>query len=316
MSELAPSDTAPAAAESPSGSQRLRTYQSILRIAVLLLLIALVAFVLFVPLPHAWRSTWRSKLLDLGHIPLFALVTVALYRNLRLGLTGAFCVATASAGVCELLQAAAHRSADISDFLRGAIGSLIAVLLVTGSRRPHRWVLCTAASVMLLIWPVADATPRLWDAWTAYQAFPVISDFETRWASHRWYKDNATVECVKGLGHVNFFPTTRGTSGIILFPVIQDWSRYRYLCCDFFLPGEMTLLISVRDGRRIVGDRKRFDLQQQYEVGNHKVKIDLQSLARGDEFAPLDLTRIQSFHIVARDLQHSRELILEHVRLE
>ena len=51
-------------------------------------------------------------------------------------------------------------------------------------------------------------------------------------------------------------------------------------------------------------------------AGRHRVVIDLQDLAAGQQFAPLDLTRIQSFHIAATQLTEPRMLYLHKIELE
>jgi hypothetical protein len=293
----------------------------------LTIVLGTVILVLLIPLPHAWRSTWRSKLLDLGHIPLFAFLTFAIYRNLRVGLAVAFCIAASTAAACELAQAAVMRAADFTDFLRGVIGSLLVVVLARGFRSPLKTgtaLAHLAVAALLLVWPVVDAIPKLWDAVDAYRSFPIICDFQTRWQSHRWYKERATVERITGIdwrgpsvGQMEFYPNGATFGAVILFPVIHDWSRYHQLCCDLVVPDEaVDLLISVRDGRRVTGNRKRFDMLRQYLPGDHHVRIDLDSLARGDEFAPLDLTHIESFHLVVQELEQPKSLIVQKVWLE
>jgi hypothetical protein len=219
------------------------------------------------------------------------------------------------------------RSADFFDFLRGAIGSLLVVVFVRGFRRPisiSSVLSHMAIAALLIVWPLADAVPKLWDAVEAYRSFPVICDFQTRWQSHRWSKDHATVERVSGaewqgrwVGRMEFRPNEVNSAAVILFPVNRDWSQYHQLCCDFVvLNSTADLLISVRDGRRVTGPKKRFDMEREYLPGAHHVRIDLDSLARGDEFSPLDLTRIQSFHLVVQHMEQPKLLIVQKVWLE
>ena len=53
-----------------------------------------------------------------------------------------------------------------------------------------------------------------------------------------------------------------------------------------------------------------------YGVGDHHVTIDLEALARGDEFSPIDLTRIQSFHLVVRGTGAPQSVLIHRVYLE
>jgi hypothetical protein len=92
---------------------------------------------------------------------------------------------------------------------------------------------------------------------------------------------------------------SRGTSAI-LFPVIRDWSEYETLEVSFEFEGKPLLfLISVRDGKKLPPELPRFDLWRRYSSGKHDVKIDLNELAQGGAFPPIELHRVQSLHLVA-----------------
>ena len=71
----------------------------------------------------------------------------------------------------------------------------------------------------------------------------------------------------------------------------------------------------VRDGRRVEPPLKRFDSIRLYSEGSHRICFDLQRLARGEEHAPLDLTRIQSFHFCVKGLSGPRRVDLHRVLL-
>ena len=98
-----------------------------------------------------------------------------------------------------------------------------------------------------------------------------------------------------------YFPPnpSRGTSAI-LFPVIRDWTAYETLEVSFEFEGEPLLfLISVRDGKKLPPELPRYDLWRRYSPGKHDVQIDLNELARGGNFPPIELHRVQSLHLVA-----------------
>lgn len=298
-----------------------------LRFVFVVLPVLATAALLFMPLPNFWKTPWRSKVLDLGHIPLFALLTICLHRSGILGRWSVLGLATIIAGVGELAQLAVHRSADVFDFLRGVTGALLAIVWLRVLDRPRNVQrLCGnfALAVALLAWPVADALPKLWDAYTAYRSFPVLCDFQSRWESTRWMKDHVRMDRVpdergseRWLGRMEFCPNARGSSGAVLFPVVRDWTNYRQLCCEFSFTGDpLSILISIRDGRKVSEPLKRFDLDREYTAGDHRVSIDLSTLARGEQFAPLDLSRVESFHFVVQHVGEPRTVYLRSVRLE
>jgi VanZ family protein len=281
---------------------------------------------LLVPLPNQSRSPWVSKLLDVGHVPLFALVTVCFWRLVGRRIWLAFSLAVVSAVAAEVGQTFVDRSGDLLDVVRGLLGALIAVVWLQLRPRAVAWRRIAAGSAItcaLAAWPFWDCGPILLDAVRAYRSFPVLSDFQSPWEPLRWFTDGALLKRVAAVEHgegwagrLDVSPH-QGGNGAILFPIVQDWSSYRRLGCTFSFSGEpLRILISVRDGRKARPPLRRFDLERVYVAGRHRVVIDLHDLAAGQRFAPLDLTRIQSFHIVATQLTESRTLYLHTIELE
>src|SRR4051812_41449700 len=80
------------------------------------------ALLLLCPLPRDWEGGWRGQSFDLGHVPLFAALTAALWR----GRGGAWYVpvlpALALAALPEVVQPYFGRSGSLADFLRGGAG--------------------------------------------------------------------------------------------------------------------------------------------------------------------------------------------------
>jgi hypothetical protein len=104
-----------------------------------------------------------------------------------------------------------------------------------------------------------------------------------------------------------------------MFPAIHDWSGYDALHVDFSVTGApLPLVLSVRDGRRVDPPLERFDMYDVYAKGRHDVAIDLKRIARGSaSTAPVDTSRVESFHIFVDDPQgRPRALRLHRVWLE
>jgi len=281
---------------------------------------------LLAPLPNQNRSAWVSKLLDAGHVPLFALVTVCFWRMVGRRIWLAFSLSVVLAVVAEVGQTFSGRSGELLDGVRGLLGALMAVLWLPLRPRSVAWRRIAAGLAMtcaLAAWPLWDCGPILLDAFRAYRSYPVLSDFQSPGEPLRWFTDGAHLERVAAVeqgegwaGRLDVSPR-QGGNGAILFPIVQDWSGYRRLACTFSFSGEpLRILISVRDGRKVRPPLRRFDLEREYVAGRHRVVIDLQDLAAGQQFAPLDLTRIQSLHIVATQLTEPRTLYLHKIELE
>src|SRR5438067_789173 len=124
---------------------------------VLCLGLGAVAVLLLAPLPHFWRGVWQSKFFDLGHVPLFAALTLLLWAVLGPGLVRPVLIALAVAGLAEIVQNWVGRTGDLLDFVRGALGSLAAAAIIRAwqarSRR-LRAAGCLLLAAGLVAWPV------------------------------------------------------------------------------------------------------------------------------------------------------------------
>ena len=112
--------------QAPEGDVKLAWPKTALGLAITCLGLAVAG--LLMPLPNQNRSAWVSKLLDAGHVPLFALVTVCFWRIVGRRLWLAFSLAVALAVAAEVCQTFSGRSGELLDVVRGLLGALMAVL--------------------------------------------------------------------------------------------------------------------------------------------------------------------------------------------
>jgi hypothetical protein len=279
------------------------------------LIFAAVGTLLLMPLPNDYRALWFGATTDLVHVPLFALLTYPLIRYCWPGYAGV--VVTAALVVAlgaEAVQPLVGRSASWRDFYYGAVGVLIAVVALR-----QNWPLgCRLLLIALLTaWPLSRAAPVVIDGFRAWNSFPVLADFQGRLSTRRWLLQGARVQPQGDHAVVEFAADPEHGTGMILLPVVRDWTAYERLVIDFSFEGEPLLfLISVRDGKPVPDDEPRFDLWKRYPPGKHHVEIELADLARGTKhFSPIELDRIQSLHLVAVD-NEPRTLNIGIIRLE
>ena len=112
-----------------------------------------------------------------------------------------------------------------------------------------------------------------------------------------------TVEGLDRAPHRAFLRALGLTDGDLKKPFVGVASTDgRVTPCNALL-GELAreACAAVRDGKKVSPRLPRFDLWRQYEPGRHHVVIDLDDLRRGGRFPPIDMRRIQSFHLVAFD---------------
>jgi hypothetical protein len=153
------------------------------------------------------------------------------------------------------------------------------------------------------------------DALNAWRSFPVLADFQSPFDDRRWLFSEAELQRAPEGALLKLSAQKRSGSGIVLLPAVRDWTDYERLEIDFSFEGEPLLfLISVRDGKKLPPELPRYDLWRRYKPGTHHVRIELSELARGGNFPPIELDRVQSLHLIGFDDQ-PRTLLLEPIRL-
>ena len=297
------------------------------RLVLLLLPVALTAALLLVPLPRAWHGGWRSTLFDLGHVPLFVALTLALGVILRVRWYWPVLLAIVIAGLGEWLQSFVSRSADVMDFLRGAASALAAGTVLRawqGPRTRARLALHGLAALAFLAWPIANTAPRLLDAYEGWRAFPTLADFDAPRRLLRWGCQQATLERVpsaqfpgKWDARLEFHPGPERYPGAGLEHVLRDFSGYRRICWAFTVEGEpLTLHFSLRGDPKRQADTPHYDSEQTFSPGTHVATIDLAVAADRARPGRLDLSQVWRSLVFVIEPDRRRTVYLHRVWLE
>lgn len=296
-----------------------------LRRLAALAVVAAAAVLLFAPQPVAWQAGWRAKLLDFGHVPLFAALAVALRVGLRWRLRWCLLVAVAAAGLVEVVQPFAGRTAGWGDFAHGVLGALAgaAVVRAVGCRLPGAagWLALAAG---LVAWPVAEVAPHLVDAVEANRAFPVLAEFETDRELLRWEWHQAELTRVPDpgwpggrVGRLDLFPGREPYPGASLRPVVGDFRGHRRLCCAIRVDGDpLGLVISVRSATADPRRTTHAQVGRTYPEGDHKVCLDLADLAAAGRPDPLDLSDVRHVQFFTVRPATPRTVFISRVWLE
>ncbi len=280
-------------------------------------MLAVLACLLLVPLPNGYRALWFGAASDTIHVPLFAVLTFLLVRFCWPGrMWTVVAVAFLLAAGAEVVQPLFGRSASWRDLAYGVVGIAMAIVALQ-----RHWSLALRAGLImaLAMWPLAHAAPVLLDAYRGWRSFPVLADFDGPFCDRRWLRrprNGVHIQPVRGSALVEFAAEPDSGAGMILLPIVRDWTRYERLVIDLAFEGEpLFLLISVRDGKKLPPEKPRFDLWRHYPPGKHHIEIDLADLARGGDFPPIELDRVQSLHLQVYDDQ-PRTVLLGPIRLE
>lgn len=272
--------------------------------------VAATAMLLLAPLPRAWEGGWRGQLLDLGHVPLFATLTLTLGREGGGRWHWPTLLALTLAALAEVAQPFLGRSGSVADFLRGAAGVLAAATLLRAARGPRTWPRLVGhglAALALVALPVGLEAPKLLDAAEGLRDFPTLADFRADRRLLRWECQQAMLTRVEApgnpgerAGRLEFRPGPAPYPGATLEHVVRDLRDYRCLCWSFVVEGgPLTLTFSVRGGPDSGGVTSHYQFGREYGPGEHTAVMDLSRAARLGEEGPLDLADLSWSQVFA-----------------
>ena len=287
---------------------------------IALIAVVVAAGLLFAPTSVARLGVWRDRLLDFGHVPLFAALLLALRAGFGPPLRGPLLVTIGLAALAEIVQPCLGRSGGWIDFLRGALGALAAAAAVRAwelRRSRYRAVARAVLAAALLVWPVVEAAPYLADTVEGRRTFPVLADFSADREMLRWECDQAAVTREHGGGRLEFFPGPGAFSSAALRPVVADFSGYRWLCYEFRVTGApLDLVTSLRTGTSASDRTTHTDVARTCAVGTHVARVDLAAMAARGRPEPLDLADVRSVILFVVRTREPRDIALTRIWLE
>jgi hypothetical protein len=277
------------------------------------------AVLLLVPLPDSWSGAWQGHLQDLGHVPLFAGLTIALHAGLRRPLYQCVLIAVGLAALAEVVQGAVGRSGSWPDLLRGALGALAGAALVRAwaeRRFANRLAIYLLAVVALVAWPVLTAAPHLIDAAEGHRDFPTLAAFETDRELVRWVPWQATLDRVEGGARLVMQPGPETYPCASLRPVQRDFRGHRWLCAEFTTEGEpYNLYLSMRTGVA-GGGTTHVDVGRVFPPGRHRVRLDLDAIGPKADPVPLELDDVRYVQFFVVKPKEPRAVLIHRVWLE
>jgi hypothetical protein len=280
----------------------------------------------------------RNHFWNLGHIPLFMLISYFLLTAPSPLATRSFrqqCVVVVSftflLGVLiELMQLGVGRSMDSADLLKNGVGALLGLAFLSPGRLPLSRFTRHSLQAMAFILLTAAALPfaaALFDERQAIKNWPVLSNFEQASEIGRW----STV----GDTHINLDSTIAragrqsmkvelGTSkyeGVSLDHFPGDWSTQQKLILHVYNPAQQALTITCRvhDKTHSQSNHQhhfdRFNQSYTLNPGWNQVSISLQDLVTAPSDRLMDTRRIVSLIIFALDLDRPATLYIDEVYL-
>ncbi len=291
-----------------------------------LLFLGLVLLLLLVPLPHGWSGSWEGYVVDFGHVPLFAVLTIGLWWTFGESLFPAALLALVLAAGMEFTQSLVGRTASWIDFLLGTLGvaaAVIGILMWRGNRSWWRLTLGVILLLSVLAWPVWRVLPWVVDAFNAYRSFPVLADFQNPRQMLRWHTNYSKIFLPdqnanpKAAAKVEFYPGSKGYPNIMLRPAIRNWGNYRKVCCSFQVKEKPIILIF---SILAIGEKSdldsRYQLEAEYSPGKHVVCINFDQAAKQSTKKQMDWKNIYFFQIFTYPTKHTRAIWIDRIWLE
>jgi hypothetical protein len=287
------------------------------RASILLVLIAtaITLLLLVIPIPPARHHRLLTALLNLGHVPLFAILAWLVFEIWGRSV-GTLIGLIAIVFFGEWIQIwAPGRTADWSDAEHGVVGIAIAWLL---SMRVSR-ALMIGFVIALLAFPMARAIPEIGDVIRGWKEFPILARFEHGSTLGRWKTHGATLDRrvnsagmpigTLTLNHEDEYP------GAELVPIVTDWQKADRLVIEFSVDRPLHLFVTIRDQRSEIGYAERFSGDKSFDAGRHSWEFTVSELQKTPGGVPLDLGRIDSINLFAEAKDAGAVVHLERVKL-
>lgn len=306
------------------------------RRAAVWLALALLIPALFLggPGPHAPRS--HALFWDLGHILLFALLPVALFRDLglaagrfRIQAAVSLLLALAGGTAIELIQSRFGRTASAADVVSNGVGALTGLFFLLPGRlavpRPARRLI-QAAILAALALEAAPALAAFVDELDARRRFPVLSDLESPFELGRWGGRRAALAVERGdrrrggaALRVDLQPG--GYSGAFLEHFPGDWRGFGRLRFRIYNATEAPLALTCRihDRAHEEGEQRyadRFNRELLLPPGWSEAVVELEAVEAAPAGRRMDLGRIQAVGFIAAGLAAPAWILIDDVRLE
>lgn len=254
-----------------------------------------------------------------AHVGFFALLTLLALLALR-GRTPVRISVTLAAlffiGVAiEAAQELSGREASVRDVLLNTSGIVLGLGLFQVASRPQLTAVTIAIAGITLARPTID----LWDRWQAYQQFPVLSDFSTRFEHRRWsYGERIQQPDGQHALRVSLAPDS--FPGTWMHRSLGDWRGQDCLHLLLKNPEDeaFDFTISIRDHAHEARGARRSDrFRKSFELppGRHRIDIPTSIIREAPEEREMDLGQVSRLVLLTPRPDSPRQFFVERVFL-
>jgi hypothetical protein len=300
--------------------------------------LAVAALLLLMPVPTLGRA--GRALLDLVHVPLFALLSALAYtlfvgnqtRHRGLVAVVIWLVLTALGVAAEWLQTHVGRSASAQDAFANAAGAAAGLLWVIGlrSQQRARRVAMNVGVVALILAAYTYPLLVLLDVYLAHRSFPVLASFEQPLELSRWKPLNAKLQrsrkyATDGSWSLRMdWRVAKYPAAALSLPA-RDWTPYEELVFDIVWEASdpvattrtLSVIVKVQDQRHNHQHEDRYHQQFTLRPGQlEEVRVPLMRVAYAPQDRLMDMSRIDKVELFTVRPQTRLTLYLDNMRLE
>lgn len=314
-----------------------------------LALLAVLAVVLLAPLPQLNRV--GRTVLDLGHAPAFAVVTIALFWVITAALPDASWRILAGLGIMmigfgcasEILQSVTGRTFTLQDAMANALGVLAGVCWLGQRYVDNRGgrVALVAAGLLALTLASRNPVMAFVDIVRQKTEMPILSSLENSAELTRWQPCEGKMSRTKtGVTHGEWALRVDLKAGeypcVTLNWPVSDWTEYETLAFDITVPepssndrsvdgtenaetadaSGIKLILKIEDSQHNGEYEDRFHRTLELPPGRHEIRVPLSEVATAPQSRMMRMDDIYRVQLFANHPRRPQTFYLDHVRLE
>lgn len=296
-------------------------------------LLLVLIILLFVGGPGHYSSRIYRSVWDLGHIFLFIVISISLFRlsfverkKLFLQIILVFTIVIFFAVLTELLQfATSSRTPELTDVRRDIVGAFIGSLVVFKRNELARKVFPVFLFIAFILtaFELGPLTRTLIDEYEILKTEPVLSNLEGIFEEERW-KGNSEFKVskdfvIEGEKSLKVTFNTDEYSGITLKYMHRDWSNKNSLHFSIYYPENDSLLINVRinDFKHVKTNRynDRYNKELILKNGWNHYIISIQDIKNAPDGRKTNLENMQSVGMFVMNLGEPNTIYIDNVYL-
>ena len=305
---------------------------SVLKKLILPGLFAVLAILLFVGGPDYSSNRIFANSWDLGHIILFYILVILLFRLLpltdkslitKISLTLVIVVIFA-VGI-ELIQLQTHRTSELSDIRRDMVGAFLGYIYVFRQNRLFNTlhVYLVAVAVALCVFELTPLAKSLVDEVNIHRDKAALSNLEFMFEDQRWVGNSTrfiSEEFVsEGESSLRVDLNTDEYSGVFLRYMHRDWREGNNLHFSIYYPENDNLLLHIRiSDYSHVGSNNYYDRYNKELVlknGWNNVEISIEDIKNAPRDRLIDIGNIESVGMFVVKQPEAKTIYIDNVYL-